>query len=121
VLRVEAGLFFANADHVREAIRHAAAKEGTRAIVLDAETVAFIDVTAADMLATLTGELAATGVELVVAHDVGQVRDTLRERAPRIRSGIGRTGRSTRRSRHSRTNALQALPPDMVVTGRIGP
>ena len=49
------------------------------AVVLDAETVAFIDVTASDMLATLTGELAATGVELIVAHDVGQVRDTLRE------------------------------------------
>jgi SulP family sulfate permease len=79
VLRVEAGLFFANADHVREAVREAAAREGTRAVVLDAETVAFIDVTAADMLATLTGELAATGVELIVAHDVGQVRDTLRE------------------------------------------
>ena len=62
VLRVEAGLFFANADHVRQAVRHAAAKEGTRAVILDAETVAFIDVTAADMLATLTGELASEGV-----------------------------------------------------------
>ncbi len=81
VLRVEAGLFFANADHVRQAVRHAAAKEGTRAVILDAETVAFIDVTAADMLATLTGELASEGVVLIVAHDVGQVRDTLRETA----------------------------------------
>ena len=36
--------------------------EGTRAVILDAETVAFIDVTAADMLATLTGELASEGV-----------------------------------------------------------
>ncbi len=79
VLRVEAGLFFANADHVRQAVRHAAANEGTRAVILDAETVAFVDVTAADMLATLTGELAADGVLLIVAHDVGQVRDTLRE------------------------------------------
>lgn len=69
---------FANADHVREAVRDAATKEGTRAVVLDAETVAFIDVTA-DMLATLAGELAADGVLLIVAHDVGQVRDTLRE------------------------------------------
>ena len=59
--------------------REAAATEGTHAVILDAETVAFIDVTAADMLATLTGELAAMGVQLLVAHDVGQVRDTLRE------------------------------------------
>jgi len=79
VMRVEAGLFFANADHVREAVRKAAAIEGTRAVVLDAETVAFIDVTAADMLTTLTEELAAEGVVLAVAHDVGQVRDTLSE------------------------------------------
>ena len=57
----------------------AAATDGTRAVVLDAQTVAFIDVTAADMLATLTEELAAEGVVLIVAHDVGQVRDTLRE------------------------------------------
>ena len=47
--------------------------------MLDAQTVAFIDVTAADMLATLSEELAALGVALVVAHDIGQVRDTLRE------------------------------------------
>jgi|KBSMisStaDraftv2_1062788.scaffolds.fasta_scaffold03038_10 high affinity sulfate transporter 1 len=79
VMRVEAGLFFANADHVREAVRKAAATDGTRAVVLDAETVAFIDVTAADMLTTLTEELAAEGVVLAVAHDVGQVRDTLSE------------------------------------------
>jgi len=79
VLRVEAGLFFANADHVRAVVRAAAAAEGTRAVVLDAETVAFIDVTAADMLATLSDELAALGVTLAIAHDVGQVRDTLRE------------------------------------------
>ena len=79
VLRVEAGLFFANADYVRTGVRQAAAREGTRAVVLDAQTVAFIDVTAADMLATLSEELAALGVALVVAHDIGQVRDTLRE------------------------------------------
>jgi MFS superfamily sulfate permease-like transporter len=58
VLRVEAGLFFANADYVRTGVRQAAARKGTRAVVLDAQTVAFIDVTAADMLATLSEELA---------------------------------------------------------------
>src|SRR5262249_55394379 len=48
VLRVEAGLFFANADLVRTRILHVTIDEDIRVIVLDAETVAFIDVTAAD-------------------------------------------------------------------------
>jgi sulfate permease, SulP family len=47
VLRVEGGLFFANADTVRDAIRMHAAEPGTRAVVLDAETVPFVDVSAA--------------------------------------------------------------------------
>ncbi len=77
VLRVEAGLFFANADQVRVAIRTAAAREGTQAVILDAETVPFIDVTAAEMLATLAEELERTDVALLLAHDLGEVRDTL--------------------------------------------
>jgi sulfate permease, SulP family len=36
VLRVESGLFFANADHVREAIGRHASEEGVHAVVLDA-------------------------------------------------------------------------------------
>jgi high affinity sulfate transporter 1 len=79
VLRVEAGLFFANADHVRQAVRAAAAREGTQAVILDAETVPFIDVTAAEMLATLAEELDRQGVALLLAHDLGEVRDTLRQ------------------------------------------
>jgi sulfate permease, SulP family len=45
VLRVEGGLF-ANADEVRRHIP-TQVRAGTRAIVLDAETVPFIDLTAA--------------------------------------------------------------------------
>ena len=74
VLRVEGGLFFANADTVRERVVRAAT-EGTRAIVLDAETVPYIDLTAAEMLTELTGTLAEKGVRLVVARELGQVRD----------------------------------------------
>ncbi|HZB60809.1 MAG TPA: SulP family inorganic anion transporter, partial [Actinomycetota bacterium] len=77
LLRVEGGLFFANADTVRDAIRNAAGP-GTRAVVLDAETAPFIDVSAARMLVLLTGDLRRSGVELVIARDVGQVRDVLR-------------------------------------------
>jgi len=78
LLRVEGGLFFANADTVREAIRAHAAEPGTRAVVLDAETAPFIDVSAARMLIQLAGDLRRAGVELVLARDVGQVRDVLR-------------------------------------------
>jgi anti-anti-sigma factor len=78
ILRVESALFFANADYVRTRVRTAARGEGVRAIVLDAESVASIDVTAARMLAELADELRRTGVAFVLARDVGQVRDVLR-------------------------------------------
>jgi sulfate permease, SulP family len=78
LLRVEGGLFFANADTVRAAVRARAAEPGTRAVVLDAETAPFIDVSAARMLVQLTDDLRRLGVELVLTHSVGQVRDVLR-------------------------------------------
>lgn len=59
VLRPETARFFANADAVRDAIR-AHAVEGTKAVVLDAETVPAIDVTAVGMLVELADELGAT-------------------------------------------------------------
>jgi sulfate permease, SulP family len=85
VLRVEAGLFFANAEHVRDVVR-GHVEDDTGAIVLDAETIPFIDVSAARMLADLAADLDRDGVDLVIARDVGQVRDVLRrtgeDRAP---------------------------------------
>jgi high affinity sulfate transporter 1 len=78
VLRVEAGIFFANAEHVRQAILAHARRDGVRVLVVDAETVPYIDVTAAHMLLRLRDELERNGVELLVARDVGQVRDVLR-------------------------------------------
>jgi SulP family sulfate permease len=77
VLRPESGLWFANADVVRAAIR-AHATGGTKAIVLDAETVPAIDVTALAMLVELADDLRRGGVELVLARDVGVVRDLVR-------------------------------------------
>lgn len=77
VLRPESGLFFANADVVRDAIR-AQVVEGTNAVVLDAETVPTIDVTAVTMLVELADDLRRDGVELVLARDVGRVRDLVR-------------------------------------------
>jgi sulfate permease, SulP family len=76
VLRPEAGLFFANADWVRDEIRSRA--EGAHAIVLDAESMPFLDVTAVQMLAELTEDLERRDVRLVVAREMGQVRDVVR-------------------------------------------
>jgi high affinity sulfate transporter 1 len=77
VLRVESGLFFANADAVRRALKRRARRPGTRGIVLDAEAVAFVDVTAVRMLDELSADLEREGQLLVIAHDLGQVGDLL--------------------------------------------
>ncbi len=81
VLRPESGLFFANAEEVRDRVNREAEADGTRAIVLDAETMPFIDLTAATMLSELERDLGRAGVKLVLARDIGQVRDVLRTAA----------------------------------------
>lgn len=78
VVRPESGLFFANADAVRSHVRDLVAESTPRLVVLDTETVPFIDVDAAEMLATLRTDVAREGATLVLARDVGQVRDELR-------------------------------------------
>jgi len=77
VVRVESGLFFANADHVKDRIEELCTDD-TRVVVLDAETSPFVDVSAAQMLLQLRDLLARRGIELRVARDIGQFRDTLR-------------------------------------------
>ena len=77
VLRIEGGLFFANVGAIAADIRSAARSDHVHAIVLDAETMPFIDVTAAQVLDQVARELRANGVRLVIARDVGQVRDVL--------------------------------------------
>lgn len=77
VVRPEGALFFANADAVKDRIQ-AVTTGGVRSVVIDAEAIPSVDVTAARMLADLAGELSNRGVELHLAHDLGQVRDILR-------------------------------------------
>ena len=77
VLRIEGGLYFANATPVAAEIRSAAHRDDVRAVVVDAETVPFIDVTAAQILDQLARELQADGTRLVIARNIGQVRDVV--------------------------------------------
>ena len=83
IVRIESGLFFANADMVRDTIRAKAADPNVNAVVLDAQTIPAIDFTAAHMLIALGRDLQRQGKHLVLARQVGQVRDMLAtERRP---------------------------------------
>lgn len=97
VLRPEAGLFFANAEAVRDRVRAEVARSRPRAVVIDAQTVPFVDLTAVRMLDELAADLARDGIELAVARDVGPVRDLigrttqadpLRRTYPTVRSAV---------------------------------
>ncbi len=77
VLRVDGGLFFANADTVRDRLRAEATKTGVRAIVLDGESSPFVDLTAIRMLQDVSDQLERSGVRLVLSHELGGVRESL--------------------------------------------
>ncbi|MGY0496929.1 SulP family inorganic anion transporter [Nocardia sp. FBN12] len=76
VVRVEAGLFFANSDFVKDRIE-ALCTDRTRMVVLDAETSPSIDVTAAAMLLALRDTLAARRIGFAIARPIAQFGDAL--------------------------------------------
>lgn len=80
LFRWDAPLFFANAEFFRERVQQvlADAPQPVRWLVVEAEPVTRVDVTAADMLDELERGLAAAGVTLCVAELKGPVKDTLR-------------------------------------------
>ncbi|MBK5233134.1 MAG: SulP family inorganic anion transporter [Thermoleophilia bacterium] len=77
VLRVEGGIFFANADAVTAEIRKRGGQEGIRAVIIDAETVPFIDISAMNALNELAAEFSGEGKSLVMARNIGAVRDEI--------------------------------------------
>jgi MFS superfamily sulfate permease-like transporter len=80
LFRWDAPLFFANAEifheHVLRAV--AAAPTPTKWVVVAAEPVTDIDVTAADALSDLDDELQRVGIELCFAEMKGPVKDRLK-------------------------------------------
>lgn len=80
LFRWDAPLFFANAEMFRELALKAvsAAPTPTRRIVVAAEPVTDVDITAADMLAELDEELGQAGIELCFAQMKGPVKDLLK-------------------------------------------
>ncbi len=79
MFRWDQQLFFANAELFREALLQAVAEAPTptRQVIVSAEPVNDIDVTAADMLAELDHELETRGIELKFAGLPGHVRDLI--------------------------------------------
>ena len=81
LFRWDAPLFFANAEifqeHVRQAI--AAAPTPTKWVVVAAEPVTDVDITAADALSDLDDELQKAGIELAFAEMKGPAKDRLKQ------------------------------------------
>ena len=78
VLRVEGGLFFANAEAVRATVRDRTRRAGHARGRVRRGDHPVVDVSAVTMLAGLSDDLRSSGVRLVLAHDTGQVRDLFR-------------------------------------------
>ncbi|MBI5210051.1 MAG: SulP family inorganic anion transporter [Elusimicrobia bacterium] len=80
LFRWDAPLFFANADvfhrHVLQAVAEAATP--TRWVVVAAEPVTDVDITAADALSALDDDLQREGIELCFAEMKGPVKDLLK-------------------------------------------
>ncbi|MDA0158656.1 sulfate permease [Solirubrobacter ginsenosidimutans] len=76
--RFDAPLFFANVDHFRERVRALARSGDVAWIVVAAEPITDIDVTAGEALGALHDELEAAGIELAFAELKDPVRDWLR-------------------------------------------
>ena len=82
ILRVESGLFFVNAEAVRQRIEEAAAEDGVQAVLVDAEAIPFIDMTAAEMLIRAGESLRKDGKRLLMAHELGQVQELITTTEP---------------------------------------
>jgi len=80
LFRWDAHLFFANAELFRERVLNAVAKSSTpvRRVVVAAEPVTGIDITAADALAELDEALSSAGIELCFAELKDPVKDKLK-------------------------------------------
>ena len=78
VLRVEAGLFYFNAQNVKNEVLENARRQGVvELVVIDLSTSANIDLAGVRMLSELDEQVAQAGASLVLAEVHGDVRDLL--------------------------------------------
>jgi SulP family sulfate permease len=80
IFRLNAPMFFANDAPLRERVKEVVhtTEPPTRTVLLDLEATSHLDLSTADMLAELAGELKEEGVDLLLANVRGPVRDLLR-------------------------------------------
>ena len=80
VIRFDYELYFANATFFRDEVRRLVreADPAPYAVVIDCEGIADVDLTAAEILAELQGELTEQGITLLMARVKGPVRDMIR-------------------------------------------
>jgi MFS superfamily sulfate permease-like transporter len=88
VLRVESGLFYFNAQPVKnEILRHMHQRESVKLVVIDLSTSPNIDLAGVRMLGELEEQLTQLGVSLKLAEVHGAVRDLFQ--AERLHTRIG--------------------------------
>ena len=80
ILRIDAPLYFFNANVARSAILQAvaAADPAPEAVLLDISATSDLDITTADMVRQLAGDLEERSIELMLAQVKGAVRDRMR-------------------------------------------
>ena len=81
IVRVESGLLYLNATHVRDQIRRdiATADRNLRLVVWDLSTSPYVDIAGARLLGEIQRELAARGVRLRIVEARSSVRDLIRK------------------------------------------
>jgi sulfate permease, SulP family len=92
VLRIDAPLYFANADYVAETLREveSAQADGLQVMILDFSSVTDLDSSADAVLSELADDYAARGVEFYLANVKGIILDVMRRSGFYARLGPGR-------------------------------
>ncbi|XYI35980.1 STAS domain-containing protein [Cupriavidus oxalaticus] len=80
IYRFESPLTFFNADFVRQRVLALAASHHARWVVIDAISIAHVDLTGATMMRDLQAQLAAAGSQLVIAGRTAQLTAWLNQR-----------------------------------------
>jgi sulfate permease, SulP family len=83
VVRVETGLFYFNAGHIRDQLDRlvAQAGQGLRVLVWDLSTSPYADIAGVRMLVEVARDLATRGIEMRIAEAHATVRDLIRKQS----------------------------------------
>jgi SulP family sulfate permease len=108
IYRYDAPLFFANADDFLARVRAAIEETDPSWVVLSAEALGDVDLTAADALETLRAELAERGITLGLARAKQDMLDVLRPSGLLDRIGAGHVFPTLRAA----TEAFHTAHPD---------